>query len=124
MLVLLVLVLVAGTQINGNKAWMRVAGFSLQPSEFAKAATILMLAPLLLLAVLLKRPANSSVNSVAIVRSVSVALLLFGHNALSAATADANLPVLIQAIRDNDVSTLRRLLSQNGNPNLKPTRES
>jgi rod shape determining protein RodA len=43
-LVLLVLVLVAGTQINGNKAWLRIAGFSLQPSEFAKAATILMLA--------------------------------------------------------------------------------
>ena len=43
-LLLLVLVLVAGTQINGNKAWLRVAGFSLQPSEFAKAATILMLA--------------------------------------------------------------------------------
>jgi rod shape determining protein RodA len=43
-LVLLVLVLVVGTEINGNKAWLRVAGFSLQPSEFAKAATILMLA--------------------------------------------------------------------------------
>src|SRR5258708_16497998 len=42
-LVLLVLVLVVGTQINGNRAWLRVAGFSLQPSEFAKAATILML---------------------------------------------------------------------------------
>ena len=43
-LVLLVLVLVAGTEINGNRAWLRLAGFSLQPSEFAKAATILMLA--------------------------------------------------------------------------------
>ena len=43
-LVLLVLVLVVGTEINGNRAWLRVAGFSLQPSEFAKAATILMLA--------------------------------------------------------------------------------
>jgi rod shape determining protein RodA len=43
-LMLLVLVLIAGTQINGNKAWLRIAGFSLQPSEFAKAATILMLA--------------------------------------------------------------------------------
>jgi len=43
-LILLALVLVAGTQINGNKAWLRIAGFSLQPSEFAKAATILMLA--------------------------------------------------------------------------------
>src|SRR2546422_243649 len=43
-LVLLVLVLAVGVQINGNKAWLHVAGFSLQPSEFAKAATILMLA--------------------------------------------------------------------------------
>jgi rod shape determining protein RodA len=43
-LMLLVLVLVFGTQINGNRAWLHVAGFSLQPSEFAKAATILMLA--------------------------------------------------------------------------------
>ncbi|MFY9571494.1 MAG: FtsW/RodA/SpoVE family cell cycle protein, partial [Blastocatellia bacterium] len=43
-LVLLVVVLIWGTQINGNRAWLRVAGFSLQPSEFAKAATILMLA--------------------------------------------------------------------------------
>lgn len=43
-LALLVLVLIAGTQINGNKAWLRIAGFSLQPSEFAKAAVILMLA--------------------------------------------------------------------------------
>jgi len=42
-LMLLVLVLLRGTEINGNKAWLRLAGFSLQPSEFAKAATILML---------------------------------------------------------------------------------
>ena len=44
MLVLLVVVLVVGTEINGNRAWLRLAGFSFQPSEFAKAATILMLA--------------------------------------------------------------------------------
>jgi rod shape determining protein RodA len=43
-LILLVVVLVIGTEINGNRAWLRLAGFSLQPSEFAKAATILMLA--------------------------------------------------------------------------------
>jgi rod shape determining protein RodA len=45
-IVMLILVLIPGIgkQINGNQAWIRVAGFSLQPSEFAKAATILMLA--------------------------------------------------------------------------------
>lgn len=44
MLVLLVAVLVFGKEIHGNKAWLNLAGFSFQPSEFAKAATILMLA--------------------------------------------------------------------------------
>lgn len=42
--VMLIFVLFKGVEINGNKAWLRVFGFSLQPSEFAKAATILMLA--------------------------------------------------------------------------------
>jgi rod shape determining protein RodA len=42
---LLVLVLTPlGATINGNRAWLRIAGFSLQPSEFAKLTTILMLA--------------------------------------------------------------------------------
>jgi rod shape determining protein RodA len=44
LLLILVLIPGIGKQINGNQAWLRVAGFSLQPSEFAKAATILMLA--------------------------------------------------------------------------------
>jgi rod shape determining protein RodA len=44
-MVLLVLVLFIGVEINGNKAWLRIPGLgSLQPSEFAKLATILMLA--------------------------------------------------------------------------------
>jgi rod shape determining protein RodA len=42
--ILLVLVLFLGKEVNGNKAWLQVFGFSLQPSEFAKIATILMLA--------------------------------------------------------------------------------
>ena len=43
-IILLVLVLFIGRDINGNRAWLPVFGFSLQPSEFAKIATILMLA--------------------------------------------------------------------------------
>ncbi|HWC77957.1 MAG TPA: FtsW/RodA/SpoVE family cell cycle protein, partial [Blastocatellia bacterium] len=43
-MVLLVLVLIVGIERNGNKAWLNLAGFSFQPSEFAKVATILMLA--------------------------------------------------------------------------------
>lgn len=41
--IMLVLVLFVGKEINGNKAWLRVPGISIQPSEFAKVATILML---------------------------------------------------------------------------------
>lgn len=44
-LFLLILVLTPlGATINGNRAWLRLPGTSLQPSELAKVATILMLA--------------------------------------------------------------------------------
>jgi len=44
-IVLLVLVLIIGKQVHGNKAWLHLPGLpSIQPSEFAKVATILMLA--------------------------------------------------------------------------------
>jgi len=43
-ILLLVLVLVIGKEINGAKAWFGVGAFSLQPSEFAKFATGLALA--------------------------------------------------------------------------------
>ncbi|HKG22294.1 MAG TPA: rod shape-determining protein RodA [Blastocatellia bacterium] len=43
-ILLLIMVLFFGIEINGNKAWLHVGGFSFQPSEFAKVATILMLA--------------------------------------------------------------------------------
>lgn len=38
---LLLLVLLVGKTINGNKSWFYIAGFGIQPSEFAKIATIL-----------------------------------------------------------------------------------
>ena len=43
-LVLLVLVLVFGKTINGNKSWFYIGGFGIQPSEFAKIATVLAIA--------------------------------------------------------------------------------
>lgn len=44
-ILMLVLVLFIGVTINGNKAWLHIPGLpSIQPSEFAKVATILMLA--------------------------------------------------------------------------------
>ena len=36
-----------GVEIGGNKAWLRLGGFSLQPSEPMKVATVLMLASLI-----------------------------------------------------------------------------
>lgn len=43
-LILLALVLVFGKKISGSKSWFSMGGFGIQPSEFAKIATILALA--------------------------------------------------------------------------------
>ena len=37
----LVLVLTMGSTINGSQSWLRVAGLSIQPSEFAKLAVVI-----------------------------------------------------------------------------------
>ena len=44
MIALLLLVLVAGSNINGSRSWIKFGGFQLQPAEFAKMATALALA--------------------------------------------------------------------------------
>jgi cell division protein FtsW len=46
-LLLLVLVLVGGAEINGARRWLRLGGYSLQPSEFAKPAFVVLSAWLL-----------------------------------------------------------------------------
>lgn len=43
-LIMLVLVLFFGKKISGSKSWFSMGGFGIQPSEFAKLATILALA--------------------------------------------------------------------------------
>src|SRR5690606_37661187 len=43
-LVLMIGVLAIGEEINGARRWLRFAGFSLQPSEFAKPAFIVLTA--------------------------------------------------------------------------------
>lgn len=43
-LIMLVLVLFFGKKISGSKSWFSMGGFGIQPSEFAKLATILVLA--------------------------------------------------------------------------------
>jgi rod shape determining protein RodA len=42
-IILLISVLFIGKRIGGNRSWFSVAGFGIQPSEFAKVATVLML---------------------------------------------------------------------------------
>ena len=42
--VLLILVLLFGKVINGNKSWFYIGGFGIQPSEFAKITTVLAIA--------------------------------------------------------------------------------
>lgn len=46
-LLLLAVTLVAGVVVNGSRRWIYLAGFSLQPSELAKAAVIIIAAALL-----------------------------------------------------------------------------
>lgn len=46
-LILLIIVLVVGREISGTKGWLRLGGFSMQPSEFAKLAVILVSAYIL-----------------------------------------------------------------------------
>lgn len=43
-ILLLILVLLIGTSVGGNQAWIAISDFRLQPSEFAKVATALALA--------------------------------------------------------------------------------
>jgi rod shape determining protein RodA len=40
----LLLVLVMGTTINGSRSWLMIGGMSIQPSEFAKLAVVVMMA--------------------------------------------------------------------------------
>lgn len=43
-ILLLILVLIIGKEVGGAKAWFRIGSFGIQPSEFSKVATSLMLA--------------------------------------------------------------------------------
>ncbi|SEM55007.1 rod shape determining protein RodA [bacterium A37T11] len=67
-LLLLVAVLVVGRNVGGNQAWIPIGSFRLQPSEFAKLASTLMLAQFL--------SANSNKNPTKKVLFIGVLILL------------------------------------------------
>ena len=46
-IIMLVIVLIFGKEVAGSKSWFQLGGFSFQPSEFAKFATVLALAKFL-----------------------------------------------------------------------------
>ncbi len=43
-IILLVLTRLTGKVVNGSRSWLGFAGFGIQPAEFAKITTVLMLA--------------------------------------------------------------------------------
>ena len=57
-IVLLVFVLIFGREVAGSRSWFEIGSFRLQPSEFAKFATILALAKYLSNMPSLKKPSN------------------------------------------------------------------
>jgi rod shape determining protein RodA len=69
LMLMLVLVLLFGTEINGAKSWFEIGSFSIQPSEFAKFGTALALAVYLSS----KRHELTSIN--ALVPACSIILL-------------------------------------------------
>lgn len=77
-LLLLLVFTPLGATINGNRAWLRIGGASFQPSEFAKLATILMLARYMIQ----PRSGALSVKDVAVMAGIVLppAVLIFLEN--------------------------------------------
>ncbi len=67
----LVLVLVAGTTINGSRSWLQVGGMSIQPAEFAKLAVIIGMA--LVVAERAERRWGRTVGSLEVVAMLGIA---------------------------------------------------
>ncbi len=67
----LVLVLVAGSTINGSRSWLQVGGMSIQPSEFAKLAVVIGMA--LVVAERTERRWGRSVGSLEVVAMLAIA---------------------------------------------------
>lgn len=79
-LLLLVLVLAIGTEVNGNKNWIVIGPFSAQPSEFAKLALALWMGAVLYRKVsLLRRPMHVVVPVIP-AAVIIVSLVALGHD--------------------------------------------
>ena len=74
-LLLLVAVLIVGRNVGGNQAWIPIGSFRLQPSEFAKLASCLMLARFLA-ANSNKNPSPKVLFYAALILLIPVALIL------------------------------------------------
>ena len=84
-ILLLLLVLVVGRNVGGNQAWIPLGNFRLQPSEFAKFATCLVLAQFLSTATIKTKAWQTTLQAAAII-GIPVALILAQPDVGSALT--------------------------------------
>lgn len=75
-LLLLALVLVFGVEINGAQAWFRIGNFSIQPSEFSKMGTSLLLAHFISQAKVEFKRFETRLKAIAIIAAPAALILL------------------------------------------------
>lgn len=92
-IILLVLVLIVGRNVGGNQAWIPIGSFRLQPSEFAKFATCLMLAKYLSSGTIKVQDIKTQVTAAFIIL-IPTALILLQPDAGSALTFSSLILVL------------------------------
>lgn len=90
---LLILVLIIGRNVGGNQAWIPIGSFRLQPSEFAKFATCLMLARYLSSGTIKIQDVKTQINA-ALIILIPTALILLQPDAGSALTFSSLILVL------------------------------
>ena len=92
-LILLILVLIIGRNVGGNQAWIPIGSFRLQPSEFAKFATCLLLARYLSSSTVKVQELRSQLVTACIIL-IPTALILIQPDAGSALTFSSLILVL------------------------------
>jgi rod shape determining protein RodA len=92
-IILLILVLIIGRNVGGNQAWIPIGSFRLQPSEFAKFATCLLLAKYLSSGTIKVQEIRTQLVA-ALIILVPTVLILFQPDAGSALTFSSLILVL------------------------------